>query len=224
MAPIACLLDHWQRSLTAITVDELSAVRKCAAQLAENLALKSSQATICAAAHAAEIIGDGKTLLTHSFSSTILALFSALRTRGVAAIVTESRPLNEGHATAARLSQLGIPATLITEAQIGLSIAEADAVVVGADGILPDGSIVNKVGTFLLALATQDQGKPFYVCTESFKRWPPWMTHQTLKLEEMSPEELGAPQWNGVKKRNVYFDITPARLITRCITEEDNAA
>ena len=137
----------------------------------------------------------------------------------MSAVVTESRPLYEGHATVERLGELGIAVTLITEAQVGLSMAHVDAVVLGADGILPDGSVVNKAGTYPLALAAADQGVPVYVCAESFKRWPPELAPTDPPLEEMDPDELGAQTWPGVTKQNIYFDITPARLITRCITE-----
>ena len=69
----------------------------------------------------------------------------------------------------------------------------------------------------MLALAAREQGVPFYVCCESFK-WheagepPP-------ELEEMAPAELGVPAWPGVTVRNVYFDITPARLVSVWIDE-----
>ena len=223
MAPIAHLLDRWQRALISLPRAELDVTRRSAAGLAEELIIDSRRAATMAAARAATIIGDAKTLLTHSFSSTVLSTFESLRNRGVSAIVTESRPLNEGHAAAQRLSQLSIPVMLITEAQIGLAIRDADAVLVGADGILADGSIVNKVGTYLLALAAFDHNIPFYVCTESFKRWPRRMTPREHDLEEKDTGELGAPAWPGVRVRNVYFDITPARLITCCITEAEPA-
>ena len=224
MAPIAHLLDRWRRSLASSPTDEIEVARHQAARRAEDLITESRQAATNAATRAAAIIGDSKTLLTHSFSSTVLGVLTALRNRNVSVIATESRPLNEGHATARRLSKLGIPVTLITEAQIGLSIPDVDAVLVGADGILSDGSIVSKAGTYLAALAAFDQSIPFYVCAESFKRWPPGMALRELNLEHKDVGELNAPDDLGVERRNVYFDITPARLITRCITEVEHEA
>ena len=56
----------------------------------------------------------------------------------------------------------------ITDAQGGL-FDQADAVLVGADALLADGTLVNKAGTYLLALAAKDQNVPFWVCAESFK-------------------------------------------------------
>ena len=77
--------------------------------------------------------------------------------------MSEARPLNEGVRTARRLAEKGVSVTLITDAQMGLFVREAEAVVVGADSVLPDGSLVNKIGTHLLALAAREAKVPFYV-------------------------------------------------------------
>ena len=150
MAPIAHLLDRWCRDLLTIRTEDLQLRRREAARMADRLITESLSASTVASAAAAKILGNSRILLTHSYSSTVLKVFTALQDRSVSAIVTESRPLNEGHATAEHLSRLGIPVTLITDAQVGLSIRAADAVLVGADGILADGSVVNKAGTYLL--------------------------------------------------------------------------
>jgi len=44
-----------------------------------------------------------------------------------------------------------------------------DLVIVGAEGVMEDGGIVNKVGTFQVAVLAKALGKPFYVATESYK-------------------------------------------------------
>ena len=132
-------------------------------------------------------------------------------------VSTEARPLNEGYLRASRLAEREIPAELITEAQMGLAVARADIALVGADTLLRDGSLVNKAGTYLLALAARDKGVPFCVCCESFKRSR--VQAGEAGLEEMDMAELSAPDLPGIRIRNVYFDITPARLISRWIDE-----
>ena len=218
MAPIANLLDRWCRTLEA--ENDLDALRAAATGAARQLIAESRAATAGAAANARDILGAARTLLTHSYSSTIVTLFGLLRPAAPSVIVTESRPLYEGHRTIERLVELDLPATLITDAQIGAAMGGVDAVVVGADGVLPDGGVVSKAGTYPLALAARDRGVPFYVCAESFKRWPPGLEPARPILEEKDAAELGAPKWPGVAKRNLYFDLTPARLVTRHITEE----
>ena len=70
-------------------------------------------------------------------------------------------------------------------------IARADAVLVGADALLADGTLVNKAGTYLLALAAKDQNVPFWVCAESFKCTN--TPADAFALEERSGSELGPP-------------------------------
>ncbi|MFO1422851.1 MAG: hypothetical protein U1F70_04220 [Candidatus Competibacteraceae bacterium] len=118
---------------------------------------------------------------------------------------------------AERLSAWRAPTTYITDAQMGLFVARADAVLVGADSVLADGTVVNKAGTGQNTLAARDQGVPFHVCCESFKWREP--DQPVPELEEMAPTELGMPDWPAVTVRNVYFDLTPARLVSTWIDE-----
>ncbi len=73
------------------------------------------------------------------------------------------------------------------------------------------------MGSYLLALAARDCGVPFYVCFESFKRTS--RNAEEFELEEMDPAELSPPDLPGILVRNVYFDITPARLVTAWVDE-----
>jgi translation initiation factor 2B subunit (eIF-2B alpha/beta/delta family) len=217
MAPLRNLLERWRETLAGLPAGELEAARRTAADAARALVEDSRRAALEAAAQAAELVGAGRTVATHSLSSTVLEVFNRLKDTGVSVILTESRPLYEGHRLAARLSEWSIPATLITDAQLGHFIGRADLALVGADTVLSDGSVVNKAGSYLLALAARDQGVPFYVCCESFK----WGGEDTgPDLEEMDPSELGAPGWPRVTLANVYFDVTPARLVTAWLTEK----
>jgi len=218
MAPIRNLLAEWRLDLDSRTGLSLQALRAAAMNTADDLIRRSGEAVQQTVAHAVEQIGDGKRIITHSLSSTVLAVFERLKDRKVQAVITESRPLNEGYLLASRLAEWEIPTELITEAQMGLAVAQADLALVGADTLLPDGSLVNKAGTYLLALAARDRGVPFWVCCESFKRIRErgWET----ELEEMDATELSAPDLPGTRIRNRYFDITPARLISLWIDEK----
>ncbi len=59
------------------------------------------------------------------------------------AIVCESRPLNEGLALANALAAAGVECMVITDAQAGLFMKQADLVLVGADS-LTQHEVVNK--------------------------------------------------------------------------------
>ena len=217
MAPIENLLGRWRKALEKSRSDDLERIRRLAGAAARNLIHESRLAAARAAAAALEYIGAERILITHSLSSTVLEYFRRRQGPGRRAqvIVSESRPLFEGRRLAERLSEWSIPVTLITDAQLGLFAPQADVALVGADSVLADGSTVNKAGTYLLALAAKDHGVPFYVCCESFK----WRRDRRFELEEMEASELGAPDWPGVTARNVYFDVTPASLISGWFSE-----
>ncbi|KPK48079.1 MAG: hypothetical protein AMJ77_00980 [Dehalococcoidia bacterium SM23_28_2] len=150
-------------------------------------------------------------IMTHSYSATTFAILERLASRGSPIIATESAPLNEGKTTARLLARLGVPVTLISDAQAAAFMPEAAAVLVGADTVFADGAVVNKVGTCALALLARNERIPFYVATETLKVAPgrPTAHHQTP--EERQP---------GLTIPTVYFDLTPARLVTALITEE----
>ena len=218
MAPLRNLLNRWCQALTAMPLEDLQSARDFAADAAKVLQTASLQAVTEIAENASYLIAPGSTLMTHSMSSTLVACCRVLKSRGLRMIVTESRPLYEGRRLAQLLSQWGVITTLITEAQMGLFVREADVVLIGADSVLTDGAVVNKVGTHLLALAAHEQQVPFYVCCESFK-FHGQGDRARIDLEEMEPAELGFDAPEPITVRNVYFETTPARLVTGWITE-----
>jgi len=217
MAPIQNLLTAWKSSLTGLDSSSLPALRSAAADKAREGIRESNRAMVKVLENSAGYIGSDKTIITHSLSSTVLGIFERLKDRNIRVIATESRPLNEGYILSRQLSEWSISTQLITDAQLGLFVTQADLALLGADSLLPDGSLVNKAGSYLLALAAHDKGVPLYICCESYKHRKAGL--EKLRLEEMEGGELGMPGLPGVKVRNFYFDITPARLIDRWIDE-----
>ena len=174
-------------------------------------AIEGSLEGMAAAARRAVPTG---TVMTYSYSSSVIELLSRVRPRRV--IVPEGRPAGEGLRAARELVGAGISLTLITEAQMALFVQEADAVVVGADTILPEGDLVNKIGTRLLALAARDADVPFYSVTETLKVAAPSQP-KPFAAEEGDRKEVSREKW--LEVRNVYFELTPARLLTAYVTE-----
>jgi ribose 1,5-bisphosphate isomerase len=213
MTPITNLIDRW---LQGVSDGKPDGLRQRALDQAEALIGRSRQAAAKAAKHAADLIGPSKTIITHSLSSTVVSVFEILGPR-TKAIVTEARPPGEGRLLAEKLSSLGIATDYISDQQMGLFVQHADVALVGADTIANDGSVINKAGTYLLALAARDKGIPFYVCCESFKCSQ--LAAAAIPLEDHDPAELNAPKLPNIKSHNIYFDITPAPLITMWVTE-----
>jgi translation initiation factor eIF-2B subunit delta len=161
-----------------------------------------------------ELIEDGDTVITHSFSSAVFEILRTARAKGMdfRVILTESAPDYEGIALASALEREGVPFEVITDAQLGLFAERATVALVGADNITRDGAIINKAGTYLLALACHEKNVPFYVAAESFK------LHPELKSDEV--EILERPYARqGYRVRNLLFDVTPWKYVRGVVTE-----
>ncbi len=161
-----------------------------------------------------ELIDENEVVLTHSFSSAVLEIFRSAKMKGkhFRVILTESAPDYEGLALAGELERLGIPFEIITDAQIGIFAERATMAIVGADNITQDGAVINKAGTYPLALACHDRGIPFYVAAESFK------IHPELKSEEVEIVERKFKR-NHFLIRGYLFDVTPWKYVRGVITE-----
>lgn len=136
--------------------------------------------------------------------------------------VMETRPRAQGaRLTTWELRRLGIEHRLIVDSAAGLLLQRglADAAISGADRVCGNGDVVNKVGTYPLALLAAEHGVPFYVAapTSTIDRACP--AGSQVVLEEREPAEVttfappGTPAWNPA------FDVTPARLVTALVTE-----
>jgi translation initiation factor 2B subunit (eIF-2B alpha/beta/delta family) len=160
---------------------------------------------------AAEVIGAGSVVLTHSASG---AVFTALtRAAGVKVIATESRPLLEGLRQARRLARRGIEVEVIVDAAAGLMAPRADLVLTGADAVTRRG-VVNKIGTSLLVRAAMEAGVRRYAVCGRDKIVP-----AGVELPEEQPKP-GREIARGIRALNYYFDVTPLEWWTGIITEK----
>ncbi|EQC42726.1 hypothetical protein SDRG_00450 [Saprolegnia diclina VS20] len=115
-------------------------------------------------------VRDGMQVLTHGASRVVTGLLlQAAKTKHFSVLVTEGRPNGAGYKTAEVLSKAGIPTTVIVDAAMGYYMEKVDMVIVGAEGVVENGGIVNKIGTFSAAMIAHAMKKPFYVAAESYK-------------------------------------------------------
>ena len=66
-------------------------------------------------------------------------------------------------------SSLRIPCKLVLDSSIGFCMNQVDCVFVGAEAVLENGGIVNRIGTLTMAMCAKAYNKPFYVFVESLK-------------------------------------------------------
>ncbi len=185
--------------------------------------------------HGSALLNDGDVILTHCNAGslatvdygTALGVIRVAWEQGkkVSVIATETRPKLQGaRLTAYELQQDGIPVTLITDGMVGYVMQKrlVDRVIVGADRIVRD-AVINKIGTFGVAVLAHEHDIPFYVAapTSTFD-----LAHSASEvvIEERNPDEVthfGAQKIapNGVEVLNPAFDITPMQYVTAIICE-----
>lgn len=166
--------------------------------------------------HALGLLKGKKRVMTHSYSSTVLGVLE--HARGIEVICTESRPLGEGLHTARALGEKGISVRLVTDFAALALVGESDLLMVGADAITLAG-VVNKIGTYGLALAAREKRNPFYVLAGKEKFLPPAFS-QALRIEKRDPKEITEETMPNVVVENRYFDFTPLDLITAVVTQD----
>lgn len=183
-------------------------------------------------AHGATLIPHNARLLTHCnagslatvFFGTALGVVYAAAEQGKVKHVyaDETRPVGQGaRLTVWELAKAGLPVTLICDNMAASLMAkgELDAIVVGADRITANGDAANKIGTYGLAVLAKHHGVPFYVVAPSSTLDFSLASGDQIVIEHRNPSEVLASPIDGVGVYNPAFDVTPAHLITKIVTE-----
>ena len=215
--------------------DEGRDVRKALIAEAQLMADEDVEANRKMGSFGASLIDDGDTVLTHCNTGTMATVshgtaFGVIRTaisegKKVKVIATETRPRLQGaRITTYEALSDGIPVTLIVDSAAGIAMSKGmvNKVLVGADRITRT-AVINKIGTFMLALAAKYHNIPFYAVAP--------MTTLDIAvdsvnsvIEERDPREVTkirgrqvAP--NGIHVFNPAFDVTPLDLVTAVVTD-----
>ena len=204
-------------------------------QEAQLIADEDAEANKTMGENGAALIMDGDVILTHCNAGelatveygTALGVIRAALKQGkkVKVIATETRPLLQGaRLTAYELKRDNIPVTLITDSMVGYVMHKGlvTKVIVGADRIVQD-AVVNKIGTFTVAVLAHEHNVPFYVAAPK-STFDLTRTSSNVTIEERKPIEVthyGGQQVaaEGIGVLNPAFDITPLKYVTAIIHE-----
>jgi methylthioribose-1-phosphate isomerase len=167
-------------------------------------------------------------LATAGYGTALGVIRSAHRLGKVERVFAdETRPVLQGaRLTAWELVNDHIPTTLITDSMAGALMArgEINCVVVGADRITANGDVINKIGTYTVAVLAREHGIPFFVAAPRSTFDLKTASGAEVIIEERDPKEVlelagirVAPQ--GVEVMNPAFDVTKAALVTAIICE-----
>jgi len=185
--------------------------------------ISSSERAVCRIASLANelILKPGDRIFTHSYSSTVVAALENAHARSSFTVfVTRSGAGNSGLRTVRSLTSAGIPVVYLDDTAVGLYCRQSDKVILGADRICADGSLVNGIGTYQVALIAWHNGIPVYVLCEKLKIDCEHKGDE-VPLEEKDPSEVLNPGLvrGSITVKNPYFDVTPLKFITGILTE-----
>jgi methylthioribose-1-phosphate isomerase len=187
--------------------------------------------------YGAGLVEDGYNILTHCNAGALATVdygtaLAPVRTawkqgKQVHVYVDETRPRLQGaRLTAWELMRESIPMTLIADNAAGYFIqsGKVDIIFVGADRVVANGDVVNKIGTYKLGVVAGENGVPFYAVVPTSTIDLSIDCGDQVPIEERGAEEvthvrgqLIGPE--GVNVANPAFDVTPHRYVTGIITE-----
>ena len=187
--------------------------------------------------HALPLVVDGATVLTHcnagalatgGIGTALAPLYLAHSAgRSIEVFSDETRPLLQGsRLTAWELGRAGIEVKVITDSSAGALFGERppDVVLVGADRIAANGDVVNKIGTYTLAVLARHHGVPFYVLapTSTIDLSCPLGSDAPIEFRDAREITEGFGPRTVPPHAEVWspaFDVTPSALITGIVTE-----
>ncbi len=180
------------------------------------------------AEYVVDLLPDEVTILTQCYAESLIGLILRVcldRGKKVSLICPETRPYLQGaRLTASVAHDMNVPVKVITDNMPGYVISQGipDAFICASDVITLDGHVVNKIGTFQIALAAHYYSIPFYVVGSPAAANP---TIDTVTIEERNPEEVvhamgTRTAMEGVQGYYPAFDITPPKLVSAVITQK----
>ncbi|KAK1156388.1 translation initiation factor eIF-2B subunit alpha-like [Huso huso] len=166
-------------------------------------------------------IKDGAIILTHSYSRVVLRVLekAAAAKKRFTVFVTESQPDSAGQHMADALRKLNVPVTVILDAAVGYVVEKVDLVIVGAEGVVESGGIINKIGTYQLAVCSKAHNKPFYAVAESFKFVRLFPLNQQDVPDKFKYKADTLKKSNNLAEEHPMIDYTPPSLITLLFTD-----
>ncbi len=203
----------------------VEALRQVVSEAASTFDKKLEQSVEEIAEIGARRLKDGDVVMTHSYSSSVLAILKKANHQGrqLKVFVTETRPELEGRDVARELASAGIDTTLIIDSAVSHFIEKSDKVIVGAEAVAANGAIVNKIGTATIAAVAHGARVRVYAAASTYKFSPETMFGELIEIEERDPgsvlDDKDMMNLANLKVRNPAFDVTSPQDIDLIITE-----
>ena len=230
-------IDRMKKLYASLSGRPVEEIRACLVEEAQAIRLEDIAINKAIGRHGVDLVPPGKTVLTHcnagalataGYGTALGVIRAAVAAgKGIDVFADETRPFLQGaRLTAWELMQDGIPTTIITDNMAGhfLKSGRIGCVIVGADRIVANGDVANKIGTYGVAVLARENGVPFYVAAPISTLDLSLASGDLIPIEQRSPLEVthvfGVPVAPaGVAVQNPAFDVTPHRYVSAIITE-----
>lgn len=162
-------------------------------------------------------------VMTHCHSTLVTAILLEAHKQGknFKVISTETQPRLQGRKTARELLEVGIEVIHVVDSAMRWAVRhfQVEIILIGADSITSEGTIINKIGSRLLALVAHEEHVPFYVCTPLLKYNPETNLGMLETIEMRDPKEIWETPPEGLEIVNPAFETVSRRYIDGIITE-----
>ena len=162
-------------------------------------------------------------VMTHCHSSLVTAILLEAKKQGkdFKVINTETQPRLQGRKTAKKLLKAGVEVIHVVDSAMRWAVRhyQVDLILIGADSITSEGTIINKIGSRLLALVAHEEHVPFYVASPLLKYNPETNLGILETIEMRDPEEIWENPPEGIEILNPAFETVSRRYIDGLITE-----
>jgi methylthioribose-1-phosphate isomerase len=226
-------------SVSATITGSAEVVHQAVLDEAQRIADEDVEINKRMAEHGAALIEDGDTIIHHCNTGALATVdwgtaLGVIRTaheqgKHIHVLVDETRPRLQGsRLTAWELTQYGVPFDIISDNAAGyfLRSGQVQKVFVGSDRTAGNGDVANKIGTYMLALATFDNEVPFFPVVPTSTVDLSLASGDEIPIEERHQGEVlsltfqGQPAFpENSSARNPAFDVTPHHLVTGIVTE-----
>ncbi|KAL8762808.1 MAG: hypothetical protein Q9184_001243 [Pyrenodesmia sp. 2 TL-2023] len=195
---------------------------------------KEAREAIAGIEKAGGFVREGCTVGTCGGSRVVSKVLEGAAGRGVrfrVVYVRDSRTVNgeEGdeHGMVKRLRGKGIPVAVIQPEAMAYSLREVTMMMVGAEGVVENGGVISRLGTYQLAMLARSAGKPFYVVAESHKfvrlyplgQYDLPIKQMVVDFKDAEGVEIGGKGGGDDEEEQEAVDYTPPELITALVTE-----
>lgn len=178
--------------------------------------------------HLVNMFPDKGNIMTQCFGETIVGMMLRVakrRKKDIKLFIPETRPYFQGaRLTASVAYGQGFDTTVITDNMPAFTMVtkKIDLFTSAADVICMDGHVVNKIGTYQIAIAAKYHQVPYFVTGI------PDLAHTSISsvtIEERDPELVLEARGvkntlDGVKGYYPSFDITPPHLVSGVVTDK----